>query len=257
MIKFFRHIRYNLMETGKTSRYLKYAIGEIILVVIGILIALQINNWNENRKTEVTSQKLFNELYNEYIVAGKHFKNSFEANSLYISFLEDILMNWSQLNIETVNEFQQKYFKVNLSTTFYLSSYSQFNDPEIVIFQKAVNDGTINLVNNEFAKSISRRYNGINRLNEMITQEYQIGQEINLHIAKSYSKILVGFKENRTVNIDAKTLDTLFKAFRSDGTLKFLIRSRLDLAKIRGFILKGDYEEIENDLTKFKSLLDD
>lgn len=38
------------METGKTGKYLKYAIGEIILVVIGILIALQINNWNETRK---------------------------------------------------------------------------------------------------------------------------------------------------------------------------------------------------------------
>jgi len=41
------------METGKTSKYLKYAIGEIILVIIGILIALQINNWNENRKTNI------------------------------------------------------------------------------------------------------------------------------------------------------------------------------------------------------------
>ena len=50
MIKFFRNIRQNLLNEGKTSKYLKYAIGEIILVVIGILIALQINNWNENRK---------------------------------------------------------------------------------------------------------------------------------------------------------------------------------------------------------------
>ncbi len=40
------------METGRTSKYLKYAIGEIFLVVIGILIALQINNWNEARKLE-------------------------------------------------------------------------------------------------------------------------------------------------------------------------------------------------------------
>lgn len=49
MIKFFRHIRNNLINSGKTGKYLKYAIGEIILVVIGILIALQINNWNQNR----------------------------------------------------------------------------------------------------------------------------------------------------------------------------------------------------------------
>jgi len=52
MIKFFRKIRYNLLETGKTGKYLKYAIGEIILVVIGILIALYINNSNESRKLE-------------------------------------------------------------------------------------------------------------------------------------------------------------------------------------------------------------
>ncbi len=50
MIKFFRRIRQNLLSEGKTGKYFKYAIGEIILVVIGILIALQINNWNEKRK---------------------------------------------------------------------------------------------------------------------------------------------------------------------------------------------------------------
>ncbi|WP_445732221.1 DUF6090 family protein [Mariniflexile sp.] len=53
MIKIFRNIRKNLLAEGKTSKYLKYAIGEIVLVVIGILIALQINNWNENRKTDL------------------------------------------------------------------------------------------------------------------------------------------------------------------------------------------------------------
>lgn len=58
MIKFFRKIRYNLMETGKTGKYLKYAIGEIILVVIGILIALSINNWNEQKKENNTATLL-------------------------------------------------------------------------------------------------------------------------------------------------------------------------------------------------------
>lgn len=49
MIKFFRNIRKSLLSEGKTGKYFKYAIGEIILVVIGILIALSINNWNEER----------------------------------------------------------------------------------------------------------------------------------------------------------------------------------------------------------------
>ena len=52
MIKFFRKIRQNLIMKNKTGKYFKYAIGEIILVVIGILIALQINNWNEQRKEQ-------------------------------------------------------------------------------------------------------------------------------------------------------------------------------------------------------------
>lgn len=51
MIKFFRRIRQNLLAENRFSKYLLYAIGEIILVVIGILIALQINNWNENIKS--------------------------------------------------------------------------------------------------------------------------------------------------------------------------------------------------------------
>jgi hypothetical protein len=50
MIKFFRKIRQNLLSEGKTGKYLKYAIGEIVLVVIGILIALSINNWNSQRQ---------------------------------------------------------------------------------------------------------------------------------------------------------------------------------------------------------------
>jgi hypothetical protein len=54
MLSFFRKIRFEFMSTNKTRKYLKYAIGEIILVMIGILLALQVNTWNETRTKKAT-----------------------------------------------------------------------------------------------------------------------------------------------------------------------------------------------------------
>ena len=62
MIKFFRKIRQNLLSEGKIGNYLKYAIGEIILVVIGILIALQLNNLNENKKNDVFEKEILSQV---------------------------------------------------------------------------------------------------------------------------------------------------------------------------------------------------
>lgn len=76
MIKLFRNIRKNLLAEGKNSKYLKYAIGEIILVVIGILIALSINNWNEGRKE-------------------KH-----SMNMALLSLIEDLKQDTLQLNYD-------------------------------------------------------------------------------------------------------------------------------------------------------------
>lgn len=65
MIKFFRKIRKKLLEQNRVSKYLLYAIGEIVLVVIGILIALQINNWNEIRKEKALEKELINLLISD------------------------------------------------------------------------------------------------------------------------------------------------------------------------------------------------
>lgn len=62
MIKFFRQIRQNLIMENKSSKYFKYAIGEIILVVIGILIALQINNLNEVKKNQAFEKEILEQI---------------------------------------------------------------------------------------------------------------------------------------------------------------------------------------------------
>ncbi|WP_406682983.1 DUF6090 family protein [Seonamhaeicola sp. MEBiC1930] len=87
MIKFFRNIRKKLLNEGNTSKYLKYAIGEIILVVIGILIALQINNWNEQRlkNQEIKSnlKSLIDDLnYDKEILTWSYNRQSFKFYSM-------------------------------------------------------------------------------------------------------------------------------------------------------------------------------
>ena len=66
MIKFFRKIRQKLIVENRFNKYLLYAIGEIILVVIGILIALQINNWNENKKNSISETIYLNEMLEDF-----------------------------------------------------------------------------------------------------------------------------------------------------------------------------------------------
>ncbi|MDX1470590.1 MAG: DUF6090 family protein [Flavobacteriaceae bacterium] len=62
MFKFFRRVRQNLLLTNRLTKYLLYASGEIILVMIGILLALQINNWNEQRKLDETTKILLRQI---------------------------------------------------------------------------------------------------------------------------------------------------------------------------------------------------
>jgi hypothetical protein len=66
MISFFRTIRQKLLNQNQLTRYLVYAFGEILLVVIGILIALQVNNWNEGKKTLEQERWILIALHNEF-----------------------------------------------------------------------------------------------------------------------------------------------------------------------------------------------
>ena len=80
MLTFFRRIRKGLLEGGRTSKYLLYAIGEIALVVFGILIALQINNWNEEQKAQRYEYKLLGELLNNLSFDIEHNTRKIENN---------------------------------------------------------------------------------------------------------------------------------------------------------------------------------
>jgi AraC-like DNA-binding protein len=124
MIKFFRHIRKELMETGKTGKYLKYAIGEIALVVIGILIALQINNWNENSITQKNQEKYLVLLKNEAInnlnaikISKRGISNTFKGQRKVVELIDS--------DHDTISE---QYLSQVFSEVFFFTNHFRYEN---------------------------------------------------------------------------------------------------------------------------------
>ena len=84
MIKFFRKNRQKLLSEGNTGKYIQYAIGEIVLVVIGILIALFINNWSEYKKTRATEIVFLKNIKNDIKLTIEEIDEFIEARNAQI-----------------------------------------------------------------------------------------------------------------------------------------------------------------------------
>ncbi|WCO00268.1 DUF6090 family protein [Psychroserpens ponticola] len=110
------------MEKKKTGKYLKYAIGEIILVVIGILIALSINNWNEGRKSENDKQKLMHDLKQEFSTNKEALENHLIGLEKNNSQLNKVI-NFSAGDLELTTDSLRLYS----STLYYPHTLSLLN----------------------------------------------------------------------------------------------------------------------------------
>jgi hypothetical protein len=140
MLKLFRNIRKKLLQEGKTANYMKYAIGEIFLVVIGILIALNINNWNTGKSDR--------KIEKEYI-------------SSLIEDLATDTLNLSQL----IKSYEKKIIKIDTVLSMFPKITEGYNDtlhrnlPEVISFldfiytdrtiQQLKNTGTMRLISNK------------------------------------------------------------------------------------------------------------
>jgi hypothetical protein len=97
MIKFFRKIRQKLLSENKFNNYLIYAIGEIILVVIGILIALQINNWNENRKNKITEADYYCRILDDFELNEKLIDDTSELINNKINLCKELILDLNKI----------------------------------------------------------------------------------------------------------------------------------------------------------------
>ncbi len=141
MIKFFRKIRYDLMEQNKTGKYLKYAAGEIILVVIGILIALQINNWKEERKDRSLEKEYIARLKGEMLKNLESSTNQILYSSFQIANVDKLL---SALSGDTAYS-NPEPLAVAIEHVGWLNSVPYVND----VWNELINNGNIRLLKND------------------------------------------------------------------------------------------------------------
>lgn len=106
MFKFFRNIRQSLLMKDKITKYYKYAFGEIVLVVIGILIALSINNWNEARKNRIEQLILINNIIEDLRLDSIHINKSLSEVGNQKRLVDDLisksLNNEKKLNYQLI-----------------------------------------------------------------------------------------------------------------------------------------------------------
>ena len=137
MIKFFRKIRQKLLSENKFSKYIIYAIGEIILVVIGILIALQINNWNENKKLESKRQDYYIQLLEDLGKDKEASKEIIRKFDNYLKELEDYTNHFHNGELTPIEVYDM------ISKLPVLSTRLTFNTSTIESLQ---NSGDIGLI---------------------------------------------------------------------------------------------------------------
>ncbi|WP_299365098.1 DUF6090 family protein [Winogradskyella sp.] len=129
MIKFFRHIRQGLIKENRFSKYLLYAVGEIILVVIGILLALQFNDWKDHRKNLVAEQKILQGLLTEFENAEFELKGDDSMRVVIRNSVSKVL-KIKNGELSPSNDFDSiatllEYIKMY---RFYTPSHPQLND---------------------------------------------------------------------------------------------------------------------------------
>lgn len=247
MIKFFRHIRKSLLMENKTSKYFKYAIGEIILVVIGILIALQINNWNEARKSQqsvsVSIAALLTDLKQDTLQLSREIREIDED----LGRLNNFRIRLSQPEA-TIDSLKQ------IARYEYLPFFDPSNELNRSTMTSLLSSGQIENFDNDLKSKI------LNFNSEQLRALRIMNQNVTIYLSNQtkYSEVIAVQSNNEALNDyvvkgplqeqywQNKTNDELLDAMLTTITAKSIMHDIIRRFKLR---LKELTEVMINDLT--------
>ncbi|MEB8327736.1 DUF6090 family protein [Flavobacteriaceae bacterium KMM 6897] len=204
MIKFFRKIRKNMLAEGKTGKYLTYALGEIVLVVLGILIALSINNWNQSLKQNIAQ--------NEFLQGIKtDLKKDKEYIDLIIQLQKPKLEVFDLLNMELPEFYHGNQIAVDSLFKIYFTSQRTFY-PISGSFQSAVSGNEINSYKDKvISSSLIKLYN---TTYERLIDNGKISDDRWDYLSRKYShERRVGISQNMSDSRLSELLDDMYHHF--------------------------------------------
>jgi hypothetical protein len=162
MIKFFRKIRQHMIKENKVSKYLLYAIGEIILVVIGILIALGVNNWNQENKDHRLGDDLLLRIHSDLVQDTIKFRSIITSNN---ALREDIKRLFDTL-YNGIHDIKQ----VKYMGAIYDKALDQVFSPNDNTYRGMVSAGTLGLIQNmELKEEIVELYSDYDQKKALFT----------------------------------------------------------------------------------------
>ena len=131
------------MEKNKTGKYVKYAIGEIILVMIGILLALQVNNWNENRKNKISESEYYCKILADFELDRQNIAELYKASEYKIETSKRLLLDLERKD-KTKSYLINNYLQALRTNAFV---------PSKVTITDIISSGNLNLLTNVSLKN--------------------------------------------------------------------------------------------------------
>lgn len=230
MLQFSRKIRKKILSKNQTTKYLLYAAGEIALVVMGILIALQINNWNDNRKNNNLEQEYLIRLHDDLEEEESYIESFITYNEKVSDFAKEAIEFFEYGDIAFENS-------QNALITLYQAS--QFNDARTTssTYKELNSSGQINLIKNYNLRSSIISYYELDWTNSVIfeipnnyrtTLRSVMPSTIQLEMMKNCGDVYVQTKksiavelpETCNINIDPKLANKVLSRLLADTKLK-------------------------------------
>ncbi len=248
MIKFFRKIRQQLIGEGKVRKYLVYALGEILLVVIGILIALQVNNWNQEKKNRIIEAELLQALHQE-------FTYNQEQATLAIDLLNTVksdMILMLQFTGPEYNDISVQKFEALISGA---GKDELEYHPSIGVVQDIINAGQLNNISNtDLRRKLASWESKLRKLDnqENIVESYREGiKDITIENGNMVNLFInVGLPEFK--NMEASAFKTDPRMMLASQKLENLIAYKLAATNS----LEANYLDLEKEIREILSLLE-